>query len=306
MPKIASIGLPFHKITNELFVALESILVQPAISDCQLVLAGDGASVEPLLDYVRRRGLMPGQITAIESPASRGLASTLNAITSESQAPYIVRFDSDDIMLDDRISIQLNYMERRPEIDVSGTLACLMDEHSEILGEFSEPPLPAEPVGFLRSNALSHPTVIARSEWMRANPYDESLRRTEDKELWLRTCRTSTFGKLGIRTVAYRVPRNIDISKSVETFRDDRTILKAAIESGEFPGVRKSSVMVRSRMRETIFKTGMRLGGGPAIFTKKYTQIEPEELRSTQAYVDQIVATTIDVVKSAQAGTSRD
>ena len=65
-------------------------------------------------------------------------------------------------------------------------------------------PSNCDPVAVLRRGLLIHPTVTGRAEWFRANPYDRVYVRAEDRELWTRVCRHTTFARLREPLFFYR------------------------------------------------------------------------------------------------------
>src|SRR5262249_33178162 len=72
------------------------------------------------------------------------------------------------------------------------------------LGIRAEKPLDCRPVSVLKRGLLMHPTVMARTEWFRRNPYDPVYVRVEDCELWCRTCTTTRFARISEPLLFYR------------------------------------------------------------------------------------------------------
>ena len=99
--------------------------------------------------------------------------------------------DADDIMHPDRIKKQLEILEKYPEIDVLGSNAYSIDDDNKVQGiriktNYKTPEI-------IATNSFIHPTVIAKTDWFRANPYDAKAIRCEDDELWRRTSDHSVF-----------------------------------------------------------------------------------------------------------------
>ncbi|MGO4186356.1 glycosyltransferase [Pseudarthrobacter sp. TAF60_1] len=216
-----SIGLPFTDQTDELALAIRSVLSQTH-SEWELLLVGDGpteaaTSVARTFDDPR--------IRLIQYRSRSGLGATLNRVAGLAQFPLLARMDGDDIMHPNRIARQAQEFEENSDLDVLGTNAYIIDEQSRLVGAFREPPLPSDGQGFLRSNAFSHPTIMARTSWFRNNPYDESLLRAQDKELWLRTWASSTFAKVPDRLMYYRVPRLLSAKRLQRNEAYNRQIL---------------------------------------------------------------------------------
>ena len=56
------------------------------------------------------------RIRLIRNAANRGLAASLNAGLEVARGTYIARLDADDIALPDRLALQLDFLERNPDI----------------------------------------------------------------------------------------------------------------------------------------------------------------------------------------------
>ena len=78
------------------------------------------------------------------------------------------------------------------------------------------------PESVLRRGLLIHPTVMmGRTEWFRANPYDAAYVRAEDRELWVRTCATTKFGRLCEPLFFYREGLGGNLNNYVRTEATD-------------------------------------------------------------------------------------
>jgi glycosyltransferase involved in cell wall biosynthesis len=243
-----SIGLPYTDQGEILGLAIRSILSQ-SFEDWELILYGD----EP--DNQTRaiaHKFNDPRIRFYENNSRSGLAATLNRITDLARYPLIARMDGDDIMHPDRISVQKKAFDNDPAIDVLGTRAYLIDESSNLIGLFKEPPLPETGAAFLNSNAFSHPTVMTTKKWLSENPYDESLLRGEDKELWLRTWQHSKFVKLQDRLMFYRRPRQMSLGRMRKDEIYNRYIMSmySRYENSSFSHARR---VAASHLKETAF-----------------------------------------------------
>lgn len=221
-----SIGMPYTDQVDQLKLAINSVIGQ-SHQDWELILVGDGPS---RLSVEIAHSFDDPRIRHYENPTRLGLASTLNRIASLAQYSLLARMDSDDLMHPERIAKQQIEFERHPTLDVLGSNAYLIDEESNVVGAFREPKLPTDGAGYLKSNAFSHPTVMARTNWFRMNPYDETLLRGQDKELWLRTWEASHFSKLSDRLMYYRVPRQLSAQRLVRNEIYNRRIIQMYLE----------------------------------------------------------------------------
>lgn len=87
-----------------LSAALHSLEQQTEQLD-EILLIKDGP-ISPALDAVIEEYKSKIGIRTIALPENRGLAQALNAGLAEARCPWIMRFDSDDICLPDRVAKQ--------------------------------------------------------------------------------------------------------------------------------------------------------------------------------------------------------
>ena len=112
--------------------------------------------------------------------------------------------DADDIMVKSRIETQLKYLLEHPEVNVIGSSAMLINAQNEIVGSAD---MSMVTTGFM------HPTIMAKTEWFRNNPYAEWCRRCQDEELWLRTKSSNNFRNLENPLLFYREQDTISFKK---------------------------------------------------------------------------------------------
>jgi glycosyltransferase involved in cell wall biosynthesis len=218
-----TIGLPFHREDETAFaMAVRSVFAQ-TVEDWELLLIADDPS--PALLALARRIDDP-RVRLVHDGQARGLATRLNEIAVLAVGPVLVRFDADDIMRLNRLSILDEFLGANPAVDIVGSHAVAISSSGRPLGRFIEPPLPMLPEGYIRSNALTHPTVAGRTAWFRVNQYDEAYPRAEDKELWLRTSGTSQFAKVARPLYFYRIATRRLSSKLRSNRASDRKVLR--------------------------------------------------------------------------------
>jgi glycosyltransferase involved in cell wall biosynthesis len=140
-------------------------------------------------------------------PQRIGLAASLNLGIAEARGEYIARFDSDDICLPRRLSLQLAAMEADPLVDVLGGGLEIMDRDGQTLA-FRDYPLDHRTITrqFHSTTAVAHPTVLMRRAAVQAvGGYDPEFRFAEDLDLWLRLLNNGArFANLSQTLVRYR------------------------------------------------------------------------------------------------------
>lgn len=280
-----SIGIPYTDQTHELALAIKSVLGQTH-TDWELILLGDGPSPEA---SAVARSFEDRRIRLDEQPIRVGLAATLNRISELARFPLLARMDGDDIMHPDRIARQVLEFDSDASLDVLGTNAYLIDEQTRLVGAFNEPQLPVSARGFLRSNAFSHPTIMGRTSWFMANPYDESLLRAQDKELWLRTWAKSNFAKLPDRLMYYRVPRTMSAARLRRNEFYNRQILMKYIQSEESRAIRAKFVGTSYSKQALFFAARVKIVAR-YLYDRKWAAISKAERQEAESLLNRLFA----------------
>ena len=136
---------------------------------------------------------------------NRGLPARLNEAVSLSQGKYFARMDGDDICYPTRLAVQVDFLERNPDIDLVGSRVLIFRENGRIVGTYPFYEKHSEICrrpwsGFY----LPHPTWMGKVEWFRENRYCATATRMEDQELLLRTYLHSRFYCLPDFLLGYR------------------------------------------------------------------------------------------------------
>ena len=116
MPKI-TVLMPVYNGEKYLRESVDSILNQ-TFTDFELLIINDGStdsSMEILNSYSDSR------IRIVTNEVNLRLIKTLNKGIDLATGEYIARMDCDDIADPKRLEIQLQYMEKHPDVAVCGT-----------------------------------------------------------------------------------------------------------------------------------------------------------------------------------------
>ena len=134
-----------------------------------------------------------------ENEGNKGIGYTLNKGIEMCSNEIIIKMDSDDIMVQNRIKIQLDYMKRNPGVAICGAqVAMFKDDPSKVHNITSHPDITWEQYKKTKSHwFINHPTVCYRkSKVLEAGNYDKNLKHmAEDFELELRMLKTHKFIK---------------------------------------------------------------------------------------------------------------
>ncbi len=143
-----------------------------------------------------------------------GLAAARNTGIEAAKGEYIIFLDGDNVLHSGALRTVTERLKGTPNIDVLILGMNLIDTHGKTLGVFYGDHVPPDPLGrlqrdpflLLANNVMDNFSAI-RGSVVRQEKYDESLRRLEDWDLWirLRYQRTCTFEILNELVGGYRL-----------------------------------------------------------------------------------------------------
>lgn len=265
MPDV-TVGLPVAgRNLSQFEAAVRSVFAQ-TFRNWELIILLDGVSDE-LAE--RTHEIHDPRVEVLTHSASQGLARGLNEITATARAPLLARLDGDDVMFPARLERQIRFMHAHPEVDVLASRAIIIDDESSLVGFLRDTPIPSSQAGFLAANSIAHPTVMMRTEWSKANPYDPRYLRGEDKELWFRAQPTSQYAKLDEPLMFYRIGRDPNPAKQRLSAQFDRMLLR---EAGP-PTVGRLSTYYRltqSLGRQCFYTFAAALRQGPLLYSRHH------------------------------------
>jgi glycosyltransferase involved in cell wall biosynthesis len=185
--------------------AIDSVLNQ-TYQDFDLLIMNDGSTDNSLAII---QSYKDPRIKLITNDQNLGLINSLNKGISLIQSDYIIRMDSDDICLPNRIEVQVNFMDAHPAVGASGShyFQLKEDKHFEIDLPMSSKEIKA----FLIFNCpLAHPTTIIRKQVLDTYhiKYETGYLYSEDYYFWLQLSKVSQLRNLKDCLIYYRMHAN--------------------------------------------------------------------------------------------------
>jgi hypothetical protein len=165
--------------------AISSVLGQ-SMPDLEVIVVDDG-SVDETQDVLR--AFRDPRVRAFYRPAG-GISSARNFATSQARGEWIAVHDDDDIMVPDRLGVQLRSLAR--DVDaVYGAWANFHDETGEMLVHLTRANFGAAVV-LHNGQTPGHPTWLVRRTLLEQVPYDERLTSAVDHDVATRSLRLGT------------------------------------------------------------------------------------------------------------------
>ena len=180
MPTV-TVLMPVYNGEKYLRESIESILGQ-TFSDFEFIIIDDSTdnSAKVISSYNDVR------IKYFRYEKKLGIANALNIGLDLALGEYIARMDCDDISLPDRLKKQVLFMEKNPDIGISGTWAQTFGEH--VNNDVWKYPCAPKEISYalLFNSVLVHPSVIIRKSCLQKfNLKYNPEYFTEDYNLWV-------------------------------------------------------------------------------------------------------------------------
>jgi hypothetical protein len=264
-----SVIIPTYNAAAYIKEALDSVLAQ-TFTDYEIIVINDGSPDTAELERVLEPYLT--RIVYIKQE-NRGVSAARNTGLRAARGALVAHLDPDDLWEPEYLTVQVEALRRDPTIDVLYPNALIFGDMPEAGQEFmticpSEGEVTFESLVALRCHVMT--SVTARREMIiRAGMFDESLRCSEDFDLWLRIAKQGgriTYHRRAL--VRYRRRRGSLSSDPVRVCENGLRVLEKSERTLELTvAERKALKESQARLHATL-----RLSEGKRAFTRGDTQ----------------------------------
>ena len=217
LPKV-SVLMSVYNGRRHLREAVESILGQD-FADFEFIVVNDGsadATPSILAEYAAR----DSRIVLVHNPENIGLTRSLNRGLALARGRYVARQDADDVSLPGRLAREAAYLDEHPQAGLVSADYELADAEGRV---YDTVRLDGHPAAvrwhLLFYNYVGcHSLVMFRREpVLGMGGYDESLRYSQDYDLWVRLAERGPLAILPQVLLRHRVhPGNITAANGAE------------------------------------------------------------------------------------------
>jgi glycosyltransferase involved in cell wall biosynthesis len=181
--------IPAYNAARYLPTAIESVMAQ-TFEDWRILLVDDGSTDETSTIIAPYRQRLGEKLLYLPK-ANGGLPAARNTAIRHSTAEFLALLDADDIWLPNRLEESLKVFEGRPQVGLSYGYISRVDPDGVLIDTFAERQLNGEgwiaPHIYTRAVYLPCPTITFRKRCVdEVGMFDETMRATEDRDLWLR------------------------------------------------------------------------------------------------------------------------
>jgi glycosyltransferase involved in cell wall biosynthesis len=188
-----SVIIPVYNGTNYLGEAIESVLAQ-TFTDYELIVIDDG-STDRTWNIIQSYG----QLLRGVQKSNGGVASALNRGLKEMHGRWFAWLSHDDLWLPTKLEYQVNFLLKSPQFKACYTDYFIIDSQGVILKEVETPWYPRQQAARIMFGQMymgGSTMLIERACFERAGWFSETLRTTQDVDMWMRLLRYFEIGRI--------------------------------------------------------------------------------------------------------------
>lgn len=287
MGSTITIGLPVYNSARSVLETIRSVFAQ-TYTDWRLVILDD-CSTDGTLNLVS--AITDPRVTVIRGTENRGLAARLNELAALAETPLLARLDADDLNHPDRLAVQVAYLDAHPHVDFVVADGISIDADSRPRGYRISSPAPSVDEHFLYGPYI-HSVVTGRTAWFRANPYDSSLLRAEDQDLWLRTMETRCTVAQQTPLLYVREAGYVSAEKYSHSLDTTKQVIRRHA-SGHLPRPRMLAHLAFADAKKAIYALAERTGQADRVLALRSRGLSPADLQHHYRVLAAIQATPI-------------
>ena len=139
-----------------------------------------------------------------------GIVAALNLGIGMSDAKYIARLDSDDLVSPKRFRIQKDFLDSQSEVAVVGSQMKLIDFEDQAIGSTAYPTKFKDINELMEfQNCIAHPSIMMRRDlFEQTGGYKKCFTGAEDYDLWMRMAKLGELRNLENQLTYYRISPN--------------------------------------------------------------------------------------------------
>ena len=225
---LVSVIMPAFNAEKYIGEAIDSILAQ-TYKHFELIIINDGSvdkTSEIVSSYYDKR------IKYIDNETNRGIPKSSNNAIRYSKGKYIALLDDDDIAAKDRFEIQVQYLEKKPEVAVCGSYYEVFNENSSRI--MRQPLMPKQiKARLFFENPMGNPTVMMINQIFKKDHlyYDEALKISSDFDLWCKVSHKYDMANLPFVLTKYRDHSSQYSNNTLLMRKGDRAVLNRQAEN---------------------------------------------------------------------------
>ena len=171
---IVSVIMPAYNSEKYIDESIKSIISQ-SFTKWELIIVDDGSD-DSTSEVVKKFLDSDNRIMLIKLKQNKGSANAKNIGISKARGDYIAIMDADDIMCENRLSLQVSAFERYPDVDIVCGNVITVNNNGELL--YYSPKFDAEPKNVINGTIMVRRKKMLeyRTKFVTSHDYDLFLR----------------------------------------------------------------------------------------------------------------------------------
>ncbi len=252
---IISVIIPVYNSEKFIKETIESVLNQ-TYKDFEIIIIDDGSSDNSLKCV---ESFMKGTDIKVMKQNNSGPSSARNLGIKSALGKYRAFLDSDDIMMPDRLELQVRALEEDRNIGLVYTDLMTFNESGIVYNSkkrYITPHSGSVLNRLLVENFITTSTVMVRKECLdNVGYFDEKLKHSEDYKMWLKIAMKYKIGYVDLPLVKYRYHENsLSSNKITITASSYKVVEEFWKENIEYKGINK--ILYRVSVSKQLSKLG--------------------------------------------------
>ena len=252
---LVSVVVPVYRATRYITTAMDSVLAQ-TFTDYEIIVVNDGCPETFELELILGRYL--GKILYIKQH-NKGPGGARNAAIMAARGHFIAFLDADDYWAPNYLTEQMAFFARNPQVDMVYSDALLVGD-SPLAGRTFMETTPSNGAADFENlltgycTVILSGTVVRRQRLLDIGLFDESLRRAEDYDLWLRLASSKAAIRYHRKVLLFRreLSTALCADRASLFLGEVRVLVKAARQGPLSPGEREKAAMQIEKMKAAI------------------------------------------------------
>lgn len=223
MLPLVSVVMPAYNSEKYIGKAIESILNQ-TYKWFELIVVEDGSgdnTLQVINEYDDAR------IKLIKNECNRGIAYSTNRGIACAEGKYIALMDDDDIAVSERLALQVNFLEKHPDIDILGGRSNDIDDSGYLIREGGIPrnnPRYIRAVLLFKCMNFRNGTTMMRKEFIDKNAlcYEENSYGMQDFKFFIESSKKGNISTISDLLLYYRVHKENETTRQKKDFEEER------------------------------------------------------------------------------------
>lgn len=200
---LVSIIMPAYNAAPYILESIQSVINQ-TYKNWELIIIDDGSTDQTYDKIIQFKS----DRIRIFKQSNAGQSAQLNKGIALARGKYIAIAHADDLNVQNRLFLQVNFLEQHSEIGICGGAIKTFENHQKSESLLEYPTDWGLCYGALfYSNPIAHPTVMIRKSVLEDSQvrYDENLIAAEDYDLWIRLSQHTKICNILNLLVHYRL-----------------------------------------------------------------------------------------------------